>query len=80
MDEIAYVYILASDFHKLYIGVTSEIEIRIAKHKDEADASSHTARYNIKKLVYFERFSAMGAPPSRGKSNSRDGRALRKSV
>ena len=67
MDEIAYVYILASDFHKLYIGVTSEIEIRIAKHKDEADANSHTARYNIKKLVYFERFSTMGAAIAREK-------------
>jgi putative endonuclease len=71
MDEIAYVYILASDFHKLYIGVTSEIEIRIAKHKDEADASSHTARYNIKKLVYFERFSAMGAAIAREKQLKR---------
>jgi predicted GIY-YIG superfamily endonuclease len=33
MNEISYGYILASDFRKLYIGVTSEIEIRIAKHK-----------------------------------------------
>jgi putative endonuclease len=61
MDEIAYVYILASDFHKLYIGVTSEIEIRIARHKNETDPNSHTARYNIKKLVYFERFSTIAA-------------------
>jgi putative endonuclease len=67
MDEIGYVYILASDFRKLYIGVTSEIEIRIAKHKNEADPNSHTARYNIKKLVYFERFSTITAAISREK-------------
>jgi putative endonuclease len=71
MDEIAYVYILASDFHKLYIGVTSEIEIRIAKHKNETDANSHTARYNIKKLVYFERFTTIGAAIAREKQLKR---------
>ena len=67
MDEIAYVYILASDFHKLYIGVTSEIEIRIAKHKNETDPNSHTARYNIKKLVYFERFTLISVAIAREK-------------
>jgi putative endonuclease len=67
MDEIAYVYILASDFQRLYIGVTSEIEIRIAKHKNEGDSNSHTARYNIKKLVYFERFTMISAAIAREK-------------
>src|SRR5579864_5740682 len=71
MDEIAYVYILASDFHKLYIGVTSEIEIRIAKHKNKTDPNSHTARYNIQKLVYFERFSTIAAAIAREKQLKR---------
>jgi putative endonuclease len=57
MDKIAYVYIMASTFKRLYIGVTTELEIRVAKHKNHTYADSFTARYNIDKLVYFERFS-----------------------
>ncbi|WP_433972413.1 GIY-YIG nuclease family protein [Tunturiibacter lichenicola] len=34
MHEQAYVYILANTFQKLYIGVTTKIEIRIRQHKE----------------------------------------------
>ena len=68
MDEIAYVYILASSFQKLYIGVTSEIAIRIAKHKNKTYPESHTARYNIDKLVYLERFATITAAIARENS------------
>src|ERR1700682_3210901 len=57
MQEISYVYILASGFKHLYIGVTTEIEHRIFQHKNNTYANSFTARYNIKDLVYFERFA-----------------------
>jgi putative endonuclease len=56
MIEEAYVYIMASSFQKLYIGVTTDLRLRVAKHKNKSNPDSHTARYNIDKLVYFERY------------------------
>jgi putative endonuclease len=57
MPEQAYVYIMASSFQKLYIGITSEIEVRVSQHKNGAFPDSFTTRYKINKLVYFERFA-----------------------
>jgi putative endonuclease len=49
-----YVYILANQYHTvLYVGVTNNLERRVAEHK----AGIHegfTKRYNVNKLVYFE--------------------------
>jgi putative endonuclease len=59
MHEIAYVYIMASSFQKLYIGVTTEIEVRVAQHKNAAYEDSHTSKYRIDKLVYLERFASV---------------------
>ena len=56
MEKLGYVYILASGFKHLYIGVTSQLERRIRQHKDGTYACAFTDRYNIKQLVYFERF------------------------
>jgi predicted GIY-YIG superfamily endonuclease len=53
MQEISYVYILATGFKHLYIGATTEIEHRTLQHKNKAHPSSFTARYNMKDLVYF---------------------------
>jgi putative endonuclease len=57
MPETAYVYIMASSFQVLYIGITTNIELRVAQHKEAADPKSFTAHYNINKLVYFERYA-----------------------
>ena len=57
MPEQAYVYIMASSFQKLYVGITSEIEVRVSQHKNGAFPDSFTTRYKINKLVYFERFA-----------------------
>jgi putative endonuclease len=57
MVEQAYVYILASSFQRLYIGIATEIEIRISQHKNGSYPDSFTSRYKINKLVYFERFA-----------------------
>jgi putative endonuclease len=65
MEAYAYVYILANGFKKIYIGVTSELEIRIRQHKQKKDPTCHTARYNINKLVYFERFTTITAAIAR---------------
>jgi putative endonuclease len=71
MAELAYVYILASSFQHFYIGVTTELEIRIAKHKNGTYSSSFTKRYKIDKLVYFERYSSISAAIAREKQLKR---------
>ncbi|QMV18796.1 GIY-YIG nuclease family protein [Granulicella sp. 5B5] len=56
MDDVAFVYILSSSFKHLYIGVTSELEIRVKGHKSGRYPGSFTDRYRIDQLVYFERY------------------------
>ena len=67
MEKVAYVYIMSSSFKKLYIGVTTQIEIRVGQHKRAASPDSHTARYVIDKLVYLERFTTITAAIAREK-------------
>jgi putative endonuclease len=67
MEKDAYVYIMASSFKKLYIGVTTQIEVRVAQHKRVAHPDSHTARYVIDELVYLERFTTVTAAIAREK-------------
>ena len=61
MSEYAYVYILASGFKKLYIGITTELEVRIRRargqapwphnvlglgaHRDQSEIASQSPRY-----------------------------------
>jgi len=40
----------------LYTGSTSNLSTRIYQHKNKDFPDSHTARYNIDKLVYYEHF------------------------
>jgi putative endonuclease len=67
IGEFTYVYILASGFKKLYIGVTSNFEQRVWQHKNHASPASFTARYGINQLVYFERFASMTTAIAREK-------------
>ena len=71
MQEISYVYILSSGFKHLYIGVTADLYRRILQHKNEANPESFTARYNIKDLVYFERFTDIESAIAREKQLKR---------
>ena len=50
-----HVYILASRSRTLYIGVTNNLERRIAQHRLQK-TSAYTAQYNITRLVHSERF------------------------
>lgn len=59
MTEFAYVYILSSKGKRLYIGVTTKLEQRIWEHKSKSHPNSFTAKYNIDRLVYFERFATL---------------------
>jgi len=52
-----FVYILTNHSNKvMYVGITSDIERRIAEHKSKL-IPGFTAKYNVNKLVYFEQYS-----------------------
>jgi putative endonuclease len=48
-----YVYILCNVHHTLYIGVTSDLQVRMYQHRN-ATFEGFTSRYGIDSLVYFE--------------------------
>ncbi len=52
------VYIMTNITHTvLYIGVTSNLIVRVRQHKEKTDPDCFTAKYNCCKLVYFENFN-----------------------
>jgi putative endonuclease len=67
MSASAYVYILANGFKKLYIGITNDLELRVTQHRSKKNPLSHTSRYNINQLVYYERFTSISAAIHREK-------------
>jgi putative endonuclease len=71
MERIPCVYILASGFHgTLYTGVTSQLPGRVWQHREEA-AGGFTARYGVKRLVWFEIHETMESAIRREKSIKR---------
>ncbi len=57
MKKKAYVYILTNAGNSvLYVGVTSDLTLRIQQHKSGYFKNSFTSRYRINKLVYYELF------------------------
>jgi putative endonuclease len=50
-----YVYILASASGVLYTGVTNNLSLRVMQHRLKL-VPGFTKRYNVTRLVYFERF------------------------
>lgn len=49
------VYLLASKRNgTLYVGVTSDLLRRLAQHRDESLSGGFTAKYSVKRLVWFE--------------------------
>ncbi len=51
-----FVYIMTNPSRTLYIGVTNNLERRIAEHKARR-APGFTRKYNITQLVHFEEFA-----------------------
>ena len=71
MEREPAVYILATSFHgRLYTGVTSNLLQRIAQHRKQM-TRGHTARYDIKRLVWFEMHDMMDAAIRREKTIKR---------
>ena len=66
-----YVYIL-SNYNRttLYIGVTSNLETRIAEHRN-GTASVFTAKYKLFYLLYFEEFQSIQLAIAREKQLKR---------
>jgi putative endonuclease len=40
----------------LYVGVTSDLQIRISQHKKHYSQNSFTDKYNLEYCVYYENF------------------------
>ena len=49
-----HVYIMASTSKVLYVGVTSDLTLRVYRHKHGVDRGSFSARYRTRRLVYHE--------------------------
>jgi putative endonuclease len=58
MENTYYVYVMSSQRRVLYVGMTSNIELRTYQHKTHA-FGGFTARYNVTTLVYFERYASV---------------------
>jgi len=48
-------YIMASRKRVLYVGMTNDLQRRVYEHRKHL-VPGFTARYNVDRLVYFERF------------------------
>ena len=61
MAEKGYVYFMTNKSNQvLYIGVTNNLEKRVAQHKNH-EYKGFTDKYNCTKLVYYEEFKDIGA-------------------
>jgi putative endonuclease len=52
-----FVYILASRSRVLYVGVTSNLMLRLQEHRMGKAENAFTARYKVTRLVYVEQTS-----------------------
>jgi len=73
-----YVYILASIRRILYIGITNDIDRRLAEHRSRLHPNSFASQYKCDRLVHLEDFEDVGQAIDR-ESNSRAGVAARSS-
>jgi putative endonuclease len=61
-----YVYILSNRSRTLYVGVTNKLLFRVEQHRN-GEFEGFTKKYNIHRLVYFERFQYVGNAIAREK-------------
>jgi len=76
MSKHGFTYIVTNAHNNvLYTGVTSELKVRIEKHRTKRYPNSFTARYNVYKLVFFEEYDNMTAAIRREKQIKAGSRA-----
>lgn len=73
-DRCYYTYIVASRTHVIYIGMTGNIEHRMAQHRNHA-FDGFTAKYRCDRLVWFERYTSPSSAIAREKELKGWGRA-----
>jgi len=54
MSRTYFVYILASDSRELYVGVTRDLNRRLAEHRCGWDSDSYSSRHGTTQLVYYQ--------------------------
>lgn len=55
-----YIYIITNHINSvLYTGVTNNLIKRIGEHRAEINKNSFSARYKLKKLVYYETYESI---------------------
>ena len=63
-----YIYMLCNQSNStLYVGVTNDLERRVAEHKGHLNKGSFTDKYNCGKLVYYEEYEYIDQAISREK-------------
>jgi putative endonuclease len=62
----SYVYILGSESGVLYTGVTNRLTRRTIEHRQEL-VEGFTKKYNVTRLVHWQRFSGIGVAIAREK-------------
>ena len=60
MVRHGYVYILANRKNgTLYVGCTTDLQARLAEHRERSNPKSFTTRYGVATLVYYEHFDSI---------------------
>lgn len=54
MSHTDFVYILASGSRELYVGVTNDLERRLAEHRFGWDPDGYSSRHETTRVVYYE--------------------------
>lgn len=68
MEKGGAIYIMTNRSHStLYIGVTSDLIVRVQQHKNFHDPKSFASKYNCTKLVYYEAYHSIEEAISREK-------------
>ncbi len=65
--KLYYVYILASLRRVLYIGITGDLEKRLAYHRSMQNEMAFTSRYGVHRLVHVEEFTDVNQAIAREK-------------
>lgn len=53
-NNICAVYILSNPSRSIYVGATQDLECRIYEHKTKHFSDSHSAKYGIDRLVWWQ--------------------------